>query len=611
MNMKLNIKNRLHAMPIIACLLGVSVFGLTSCDDFFELESEYVIFDGDNALDNASDTIYSVIGVLNKMQAIADRTVLLGEVRADLVDVTNATNADLRDLAHFKADADNKYNNPRDYYAVINNANYFIAMADTSLRNNRNEQIFIREYAAVKAFRAWTYMQLALNYGSVPFVTEPILTKEDSEKDYPRMDIQGICNYFISDLTPLIDVEQPLYGTIRSVDSRFVYFPISILLGEMNLWLGNYKDAALNYYHYISNRNGLNSTYPIGTSYSMRWYDSDWTSIIQSSGWLNGFVSESYSQNSELITMIPGDSIPSEGYYSELRNLFNSTADNDYEVSLTPSAGMQEISDAQTFCYVERANNGTLIVAYPPANVDFGGEVLNGDFRLYNVWEHEEDMKIAGVEKPVNYQEIGKFGTRNVHIYRRTMVYMRMAEALNRAGYPLFAYKMLATGVNNSVIDSIIPHYQADSTFLRQFDFPNTRYVLSTIDGSNSTANTMGIHDRGSGWSEYNEYYQMPDDTLITDPQQRLDYQIEKVEDMLVDEYALEMAFEGVRFYDLMRVAMRRDNPAYLADRVYARRGQENAGTMRSEIGVNLYDPNNWYLHWNGEIGIEPTGTEE
>ena len=29
--------------------------------------------------------------------------------------------------------------------------------------------------------------------------------------------------------------------------------------------------------------------------------------------------------------MIPGDSIPSEGNYSELRNLFNSTDENDYK----------------------------------------------------------------------------------------------------------------------------------------------------------------------------------------------------------------------------------------------------------------------------------------
>ena len=131
---------------------------------------------------------------MNKMQAIADRTILLGEVRGDLVDITDVTNSDLRDVALFNVGNENKYNQPRDYYAIINNCNYFIANVDTALKNNRNEKIFLKEYAAVKAFRAWTYLQLALNYGSVPFVTEPVLTKEDADREHPRADIKTICD---------------------------------------------------------------------------------------------------------------------------------------------------------------------------------------------------------------------------------------------------------------------------------------------------------------------------------------------------------------------------------------------------------------------------------
>ena len=179
--------------------------GLLSCSDFFDQEPDHIIFAEENHLSNATDTIYSVTGILNKLQAIGDRTVLLGEVRGDLVDITSYANKDIREIAEFNISDDNAYNVPRDYYAVINNCNYFIANVDTAMKNNRNEYLFMREYAAVKAIRAWTYLQLALNYNKVPFVTEPILSKQDAEKNYQDYDLQAICEYFINDLAPLTD----------------------------------------------------------------------------------------------------------------------------------------------------------------------------------------------------------------------------------------------------------------------------------------------------------------------------------------------------------------------------------------------------------------------
>jgi len=84
----------------------------TSCADFFEQDSNMVVFADKDHLNDATDSIYSVIGILNKLQAVADRTVLLGEARADLVDVTAAANADLRDVAMSNIGDDNKYNRP-------------------------------------------------------------------------------------------------------------------------------------------------------------------------------------------------------------------------------------------------------------------------------------------------------------------------------------------------------------------------------------------------------------------------------------------------------------------------------------------------------------------
>ena len=576
---------------ILAGLISAMILlPMTSCEDFLNTESSYF---SDSTLDNPSDTLYSVVGIINKLQSLSDRTILLGELRGDLSDVTDGANSDLLEIAMFNVSDNNQYNAPHDYYAVINNCNYYLANVDIEMKNNRNEYVFLKEYAVVKAYRAWTYLQLALNYGKVPLVTEPILTQEQADRDYPKMGIEDICQFFIDDLQGLETVGVPAYGTIRDTDSRLFYFPIYVLLGDLNLWAGNYKEAAMNYYNYLNTRNGANVGAPINMNYSM-WSADDlrWEmKQLRSQG-----GNETYSTATELVTMFPGDSIPSESQYSRLNDYFNSNQNNDNKASITASQKLRDLSAAQVYCHMTSASN----IVYPPATLE---GLDRGDLRLTtNFSEIQRANSTVSLSNKLVTNE--KYTSRNVRLYRRTMVYLRMAEALNRAGYPRFAFHILSTGVNNTVIENeVIPYYgESDAAWLRQFNFPNNQYVLRT-KASAADENTYGIHSNGSGWTEYNEYYQFPDDSTLT-AEARLAYQIEKVEDLIMDEEALEFAFEGHRFYDLMRVALRRGEPTYLADHVYARRGASHAAEMRSFITKDLTQEANWYISWNGEIGF-------
>ena len=64
------------------------------------------------------------------------------------------------------------------------------------------------------------------------------------------------------------------------------------------------------------------------------------------------------------------------------------------------------------------------------------------------------------------------------------------------------------------------------------------------------------------------------------------------VEDLIIDECGLELAFEGSRFSDLCRVALRRGNPDYLAKRVSKR----HTGEIDSKLRSRLQNKSNWFL---------------
>ena len=75
--------------------------------------------------------------------------------------------------------------------------------------------------------------------------------------------------------------------------------------------------------------------------------------------------------------------------------------------------------------------------------------------------------------------------------------------------------------------------------------------------------------------------------------------QQEQVDSLILNEEALELCFEGYRYYDLMRFAMRADNPGKFLSEAVNRRGGKD-----TNAGIDLTNRQNWYLRWgNGKIG--------
>lgn len=71
-------------------------------------------------------------------------------------------------------------------------------------------------------------------------------------------------------------------------------------------------------------------------------------------------------------------------------------------------------------------------------------------------------------------------------------------------------------------------------------------------------------------------------------------------ENHIINEDALELAYEGNRWEDLVRVALRRNDPSFLADKVYDKLSKEG-NTNASAVRTKLLNVNNWYLPFRWE----------
>lgn len=546
--------------------------GLSSCADMLQTDSDIVMYEKDNTLSHPTDSVYSVLGIISKMQVIADRTVLLGEVRGDLITTTDAASADLKRLSALDFSVENKYNSVSDYYAVINHCNYFIHHVDTTLER-RGYKVFEAQYAAVKAFRAWTYLELAKAYGNVPLVLEPLMTelKAQEAMNGPRASLQEICEYFIADLTPYAYKEVPRFGAIDGFNSTEFFIPVRTLLGDLCLWANRYEEAARWYHDFLTDRDD-----PI-TPFSGRITWNNPTEFVSPGG--------AIFSTTDIRSFIPMETRAFDGVMTDLENIFCSTDENYNYYQVTPASGIYRLSAEQIYCMEYKRDTGTDTIYVP--RTGFLKPSLVGDLRLYSNFSQrssgvqneysEYSSETQTVVKPELFALNGMIPTS-----RNTMTYLRYAEALNRAGYPQSAFLILKHGIcRDNIVEYVDSIERSQAAALIEFDaniFPKDR--------------AMGIHSRGSGDSHINEYYTlpMPTDSLAT-RQDTIDYQIPLVEDMIIDEMALEGAFEGYRYYDLMRVALRRNDVAYLAEPISMRNGEQDAA-----IRAKLNDMSNWYL---------------
>lgn len=441
-------KNLLYTLCI---LLSGSMF-FSSCEDMLEVDSSRVDHDFDNLV--FSDSVYSVLGILKQVQNVADRYVVLGEVRGDLVVPTSKAVVDLQEISKFEYNAENPYLAAKDFYAIVNNCNVFLARVDTTLESS-NDRLMLREFVAVKSLRAWAYMQLAINYNNIPYYTKPILSRDDAAEvlSQPMKTREEVMSLLIEDLTPYenpIVYRMPSWKGVKTGDGKNIitdalFMPIRMLLGELHLWRagrGDYTRAALYFHSMLSastpwgNARRYFLDNAIGGDYSNR---TTMTFNNEEADNIGGnyqalFSSDNLGENGNALFAVPMQTSTFQGTVSQLSEIFAPRVSDAAQVNA--SAGYVSLSNRQVYCMHDDEKKQ---YGYNPNTDEFVG-----DLRRYVVTGNKLDGETGTYYGNV----IGKFNltgssnhngvrlittgqhTTSVQFARGEHIFARFAEAL-------------------------------------------------------------------------------------------------------------------------------------------------------------------------------------
>lgn len=622
------------------CLCASLVF--TSCQDMMETDSNRQVFNPD--LSQKTDSIFYTLGILKGVQQAIDQYVLVGEMRGDLATTNHYTETALRQLYNFSYDATNKYDSAYVWYRVINNCNYYVAHRDTTLMTGSN-YVARSEYAQALSIRAWAYMQLAKTYGTVPFFTYPVTSISEAENasNGEKKDLKGIVDALAPELEKFSGITVPNYGTIdagktnagdqKDVDSKKTMFPVDLVLGDMYLETNQYERAALSYWTYIrdnrlTTRKILNYprrsytypnqlTYPSDLSTSNTMY-AIWNSIF------------SVSSPTDVITYVPMGVNSLRGTTTNLPKLFgwDYYTTNVDTAAINNGTGVYNASEQYVLerqidpspVYLKLANSQLYYYKPEGAKQDVVSSMRLGDMR--------RQQTLQSVTKTDStFYVMTKYESGNINIYRNATVYLRLAEALNRMGYPDAAFAILKDGIGDGqlssadyVADSLGNYksgYMRDTTYtLLETKIPFLSeayysYFSRSETGStvNETQYNYGIHSRGCGEAVEGSYSGYQYATVIENKLAELGVRhegaidstflfgpaaIDAMEDIICDEYALELAFEGSRFGDLTRIA-RHKNASEYGGANYG--GQWLARKLAfKNPAVDLTQEKNWFM---------------
>lgn len=716
-------------LSLIFALVGFGAL-TTSCEDMLTPNI-------DRYAENFSgkDTVNFYFGILRNLQGVVEQNILLGELRGDLVTPTEFTSDSINNIINFGdlSDGSSRLLNRAAYYKVINQCNFYLSKVDSmALRNNA--YFMRRELAQVQLVRAWTYLQLVQQYGKVPFIVDPVtnantgwetnppLGTVDADNLLEKLEKDGGLKQAYAYSRALGYINYPNFSTgSGNFAQGLTVFNGDLIYGDLYLLRGksqqDYEKAATHYHTFLDLYtkqavSDVASANPINEGREGKFFGtSAWAEHFQQTTSVGEIVtampSAANSNFGQVLTRIPeiygfatesiterttGKQTNASGKTEEVTTASGSIsvkADERHR-QVAPSNAYLNLNQNQIFVYT-KFENGELVKPKELKYPELGD--LRGNLSAPLV-QTQEGNKLRFIHKfsPASISSNDNLLSERsfrfnygIPLYRVRTIWLKYAEAINRAGFPRMAFDVLRNGLSNNTMPHLVKDLKSDSTFT-----DNTKADLSTItrsitpnlaathNGANSIdlstlqrakgkpylnfstikVTNKGIHEAGCGPMKDADtvwvYNKVVAQRIVDEaarqgkniPLPKLATKVEMVEDsvasyaklttasgddyalklvfykftpltpsaeeiaavetIIADEMALESAFEGTRFFDLMRIQRHRnlakdevaDNSwlAWLVSRRDLKLKPYEQPTLTGDLYGKLLAPSNWYL---------------
>lgn len=618
-----NITNiKVNLLSINAKLIGTVflMFALLGCEDFLTPDLDNIART-DEIFEEWDEYRSAGLGLYALQQSLVDQLFVLGEVRGDMLKLTQNSTASLEEVANYEYNSNNEFMSPKGFYRLIaasnalavklkeNQADLFGKLDSVAYNDISDlEKNYIGLYSEVLCMRAWAYFNMVRIFGEVPYFPQELATEEElneyvlSNPTTTLLDIFEIVDTFSVQLQTNISDEQVgvnynsegINDDTWNVTSwnKWAYYS---LMGQMYLTVENYPKAIeffekiiydplkdyymLNLKQYdLSGHNEDKLTYqPLNNDYWTRMFRTFDLNEHMLAIWFN----KERKQQNRLQYFLSNQGVNIYALAPSTNSIIN------WESQWHDATFVRDAVNPENMYMVELGYPGDYIRGHGASYAYMRGGMMMTteevdhilDLKRNGLFDEAENL-MMGVDTVVYKYSIGKdpFDSDAYYsIFRAASIHLYYAEALNAVGRFRDAEDILNRGISfgSSSVGGV--RRRAYLSFKAKINTDPPKNVDEGIE----ILDIMPIHDPYSnriiGFRDYSG--QQTAKTFLRDS-------------LINRERALECAWEGERFYDLIRIAERWDDPSYLADKV----ASKYPANRREEIRALLMNKENWYI---------------